>query len=171
MSIDSGPVLSVESLLAEREARRQRDREAEEQFQRRHKEELAEFKQRLDNFQLTEGVVRLALARVRSAFERGESEWMITSFPVAFCSDDGRAVINADLPPINKPSKEEFAAREDEPEWVSNMPAGVRQVFDYWKTNLKPGGFGFGARIIDYHDGKPGNVGLFLSWKTDDLQR
>lgn len=128
MSVDSGPVLSVQSLVAEREARRRRDREAEEQFQRRHKEELATFKQRLDNFQLTDGAVQLALARVRSAFERGESEWMITSFPVAFCSDDGRAIINADLPPINKPSKEEVARQAEQPDWLITLPSGVHQV-------------------------------------------
>ena len=66
---------------------------------------------------------------------------MISAFPSDFCTDGGRAVINAGAPPINKPSKEELAARPDEPEWLATLPAGVRLVHDFWKNNLKPGGF------------------------------
>jgi hypothetical protein len=42
---------------------------------------------------------------------------MISSFPSSFCSDGGRAIINAGAPPINKPSKEEAARQVDEPDW------------------------------------------------------
>jgi hypothetical protein len=44
------------------------------------------------------------------------------------------------------------------------LPAGVRQVYDFWKDNLKSGGFMFGARIMNYPVGKSGDVGLFFSW-------
>ena len=47
------------------------------------------------------------------------------------------------------------------------LPSGVHQVFDYWKANLKPGGFKFEARIINYPGGMPGDVGLFFSWPKD----
>ena len=50
----SGAALSVSALFAERDARRRHDREAEEQLQQRKEEELAEFRKRLDNFQLTD---------------------------------------------------------------------------------------------------------------------
>ncbi len=50
------------------------------------------------------------------------------------------------------------------------LPAGVHQVYDYWKQNLKPGGFGFSARIINYPDGKPGDVGLFFTWAKSGLE-
>ena len=52
--MDMATVLSVTALFAERDARRRRDKEAEEQLQRRKEEELVEFRNRLDNFQLTE---------------------------------------------------------------------------------------------------------------------
>jgi hypothetical protein len=164
MSGASGPVLSVGALFAERDARRRHDQEAAEQLQRRKEEELAEFKQRLDNFQLTDEIIKSGLDRIRRAFERGETELMISAFPSSFCTDGGRAIINAGAPPINRPSKEELAARRDEPEWLATLPAGVHQVFDYWKANLRPGGFAFTARIINYPGGMPGDVGLFFSW-------
>jgi hypothetical protein len=156
--------LSVAALFAERDARRRRDKEAEEQLQRRRDEELADYRKRLDSFQLTDAVIQSGLARIRHVFELGENELMFASFPASFCTDDGRAIINAGAPPINKPTEEELSARPDEPEWLETVPRGVRQVYDYWKDNLRPGGFKFTARIINYPGGKPGDVGLFFSW-------
>jgi hypothetical protein len=170
MAGTSGPVLSVTALFAERDARRLRDKEAEEQLQRRKEEELATFRKRLDNFQLSQEVIQSGLDRIRRAFERGETELMIASFPSSFCTDGGRAIINAGSPPINKPTQEELAARHDEPEWLATLPAGVHQVYDYWMTNLKPGGFAFSARIINYPGGKPGDVGLFFTWPKSGFE-
>src|SRR5215813_4002862 len=155
MSGVSNAPLSVNSLFAEREARRRRDQEAAEHLQQRQQEERAAFRQRLENFRLTDEIVHNGLDRVKRAFERGETELMISAFPSEFCTDGGRAVINAGAPPINRSSKEELAAQADEPEWLATMPAGVHQVHEFWKNRLKPGGFGFSARVIDYPDGKP----------------
>ena len=166
----SGAALSVIALFAERDARRRRDREAEEQLQRRKEEEFAEFRRRLDDFQLTDAVIQSGLDRIKRAFERGETELMIASFPSDFCSDGGRAVINAGAPPINKPSKAAAEERSGAPEWLETLPAGVHKVYDYWKDNLKPGGFKFVARIINYPGGIPGDVGLFFSWPKDSTE-
>ncbi len=170
MSSARGAALSVRALFAERDARRRRDKEAEEQLRRRKDEELAEFRQRLNEFRLTDDVIQSGLDRIRRAFERGETELMIASFPSSFCSDDGRAVINAGAPPISKPSEADVAARSDEPEWLGTLPAGARKVYDYWKANLQPGGFKFVARIIDFPGGKPGDVGLFFTWPKDSME-
>jgi hypothetical protein len=154
----TGPVFSVASLFAEREAKRRKDREAEEQLRRKKEEELAAFKKRLDEFQLTEDRVQAVLARIKRAFEDGESELMLTSFPSSFCTDSGRAVNNPERPGKGKPGE------EGEPKWLATLPAGARKVHEYWKTDLKPGGFGFSARVVSFDDGFPGDVGLFLSW-------
>jgi hypothetical protein len=95
---------------------------------------------------------------------------MFSSFPSNFCTDGGRSIINAGASPINKPSKDDLAARSDEPGWLETMPAGVHKVYDYWKNNLKPGGFGFSARIINYPGGMPGDVGLFFTWPKSTLE-
>lgn len=166
----SGAALSVMSLFAERDARRRRDQEAMEQLQRKKEEELAQFRQRLENFQLTDTIIQSGLDRIRRAFERGETELMFSSFPSSFCTDGGRAVINAGAPPINKPTKEALAATSGEPEWLATLPAGVRQVYQYWKENLKSGGFQFVARVINFPDGKPGDIGLFFTWPKSALE-
>ena len=165
----AAPALSLTAMFGEREARRRKERDEEEQLQRRQEEELASFKKRLDEFELTQDRINAALARIRRAFERGDTELMLTSFPSSFCSDDGRAIINSAAPPINKPKKEE-AAREAVPEWVGTMPKGAALVYDYWRTHLRPGGFGFSAQIINYPGGKPGDIGLFLSWPKSSME-
>jgi hypothetical protein len=161
--------LSVSALFAERDARHRQDQEAAEQLHQRQKEEAAAFRQRLEHLQLTDEIIQHRLDQIKRAFERGETELMISQFPTDFCTDGGRAVINAGAPPINKPSKEELAAHEAEPEWVGTMPGGVRQVYEFWKNNLKPGGFGFSARVINYPGGKPGDIGLFFTWPKSAL--
>ena len=165
-----GATLSVATLFAERDGRQRLDQEAAEQLQLRKEEELAAFRQRLDNFQLTDAIIKSGLDRIRRAFERGESELMFASFPCDFCTDGGRAVVNAGVPAINKPTKEEATRQAEEPNWLLTMPAGVRKVHVYWRENLKPGGFGFAARIISYPGGKPGDVGLFFTWPKNALE-
>ncbi|MFL5285121.1 MAG: hypothetical protein ACJ8AW_30135 [Rhodopila sp.] len=157
--------LSVASMFAERDSRRRRDKEAEEQLRRKQNEELAEFKSRLDNFQLTQDAIDLTMERIKRAFDRFETELMFSSFPSSFCSDDGRAILNAGAPPIVKPDKN--APKPEVPEWIETLPKGVRVVYDYWKQNMEPGGFKLGARIINFPGGKAGDVGLFFSWPKD----
>jgi hypothetical protein len=168
MSEVSHPTLSVAALFADRDARHQQDKTAEEKLHRKEKEELAQFKERLDKFQLTDEIIQLFLDRIRRAFERGEAELKLTSFPCSFCSDGGRAIANADAPPINKPSKAEAQKTPQEPAWLATLPAGARPIYEYWQKNLQPGGFTFSARIISYPGGKPGDVGLFFSWPRSE---
>ena len=68
---------------------------------------MPSHRKRLDNFKLTDEIIQSGLDRIKRAFERGETELMFSSFPSSFCTDNGRAIINAGAPPINKPSKEE----------------------------------------------------------------
>ena len=157
------PVISVASLIAEQEETSRRDREKAEHLERKQQEELSAFKKRLDDFELTNDRIEAVIGRIRRAFERGESELMLTSFPSTFCTDGGRAVNNADIPPINKPEPVPPGVTP-EPEWLATLPRGARVVYHYWEENLKPGGFQFTARIINYKDGIPGDVGLFLTW-------
>jgi hypothetical protein len=160
------PTLSVSDLFAEREAHNRREKEAEGQLKRKSQEELAAFKQRLETFQLTDQHIETVIGRIKRAFEQGATELMLTSFPSSFCTDDGRAITNVGVPPINKPDEED-PKQSHEPPWLATLPAGARPIYDYWKSHLEPGGFSFSARIINYPSGKPGDVGLFFSWPNN----
>jgi hypothetical protein len=62
------------------------------------------------------------------------------------CSDHGRAV--------NAP----------DPDWPATLRGLPAQLYLRWKEELRPRGFGLTARVVDFPDGLPGDVGLFLSW-------
>ena len=164
--------MTVTALFAERDARRRHDKEAEEQLQRRKEEELVEFRNRLDNFKLTDEIIQSGLDRIKRAFDRGETELMFSSFPSSFFLPmaAGRSSTPGSAP-INKPNKEELARQADEPDWAAGLcPRGCIRSLILWKANLKPGGFKFEARIINYPGGVPGDVGLFFSWPKDTLE-
>jgi hypothetical protein len=38
------------------------------------------------------------------------------------------------------------------------------ELYARWRNQLKPRGFHLAARVLDFPDGKPGDVGLFLFW-------
>ncbi len=154
--------LSVAELVAEREARHLHEQETQKQLQQKEQERLADYKKRLDAFQLTDANRHAIVDKIKRAFDQGDTEMMFMSFPSSFCTDSGRAILNAGEPPINAPDGEDLA--EHEPDWLATLPVGLRAIYGVWKQELKPGGFGFGARIISFPGGKPGDVGLFFTW-------
>ncbi len=162
------PTLTVNGLINERKAWELSEKQLADQLKLRHKEELAEFNKRLDQFQLSDWHVEAILNQIKRAFDRGENELMFTSFPSGFCSDDGRAINISGEPPINEPTTN---AKVHEPVWLATLPRGVLTIYAYWTDNLQSGGFGFSARIINYPGGLPGDVGLFFSWPKAAVEK
>jgi uncharacterized protein YidB (DUF937 family) len=164
MSNDMVIDLSVSALAAEREARHLRELETERQLKQKEQERLADFKQRLDSFQVSDELRRTIVDRIKRAFDQGETELMFVSFPSSFCTDNGRAILNAGEPPINRTDEDKQKAADQEPEWLATLPNGLRPIYGLWKQHLKAGGFHLSARVINFPGGKPGDVGLFFSW-------
>ena len=86
------------------------------------------------------------MAKITRAFNEGEREVMLAHFPSTICEDGGRRINN------------------HLEGWQETLPGAFRDVNTWWETKLKPGGFGFAARVISYPDGMPGDVGIFVTW-------
>jgi len=84
--------------------------------------------------------------KVRLAAERNESEIMLMRFPHELCTDKGRALNNGE---------------EGWPETLTGRP---RQAYEIWRDHLKDAHYKLKAMIIDWPNGMPGDVGMFLSW-------
>ena len=82
----------------------------------------------------------------REAAERGDTEFLLLRFPSDLCSDGGRA--------INAP----------DPEWPATLRGEAAELYLRWERELRPRHFHIAARIVDFPDGVPGDVGLFLTW-------
>ena len=85
-------------------------------------------------------------AALRTAAEQGKSELMVIQFSSDWCTDSGRAVNNG------------------EANWPNTLDGFAKRAYEYWDQNLKQHGFKVRARILNYPGGKPGDVGIFLSW-------
>lgn len=84
---------------------------------------------------------------VRAAAERGEHEVLIVRFPSAYCSDGGRRINNS------------------EEDWPDSLDGFAKTAFEFFERELRPLGFTMRAQIMDFREGMPGDVGLFLHWK------
>ncbi len=89
---------------------------------------------------------RAMLHRAREAAEAGQAECMVLRFPSQLCIDDGRAINTA------------------EADWPTTLRGEAAEIYLRWERNLKLGGFELSARVLEFPDGKPGDIGLFLAW-------
>ncbi len=89
---------------------------------------------------------RNLIHRARAAAEHGQKEFQLLRFPSLLCSDGGRA--------INAP----------DPEWPTTLRGEAAEVYLRWRRDLRPQGFHLAARVMDFPDGVPGDIGLFLVW-------
>ncbi len=83
---------------------------------------------------------------VRQAAMRGDRKIEILDFPSDWCTDRGRAINN------------------DEKDWPNTLTGIAKEVYEAYERWLRPVGYKLSARIVDYPGGKPGNVGLYISW-------
>ncbi|MCI4680674.1 hypothetical protein K9U39_02555 [Rhodoblastus acidophilus] len=91
--------------------------------------------------------LRAFTLRVKATAEGGQTEMLIGRFPSELCSDHGRAINMA------------------EPDWPETLQGLPRQAYLTWKEKLQPLGYQLKALIVDWPEGVPGDVGLYLSWK------
>ena len=86
------------------------------------------------------------LHEARLAAQKGQEEHLLLRFPCELCSDHGRAV--------NAP----------DPSWPTTLRGLAAEVFMRWKEELRSCGFSLHARVVEFPDGLPGDIGLFLAW-------
>jgi CBS domain-containing protein len=95
---------------------------------------------------LTEEAWQRMLSGARATAMKGEEEHLLLRFPCEVCSDHGRA--------INAP----------DPSWPETLRGMAAEIFLRWKSELRPHGFALHARVVEFPNGVPGDVGLFLAW-------
>ena len=92
-------------------------------------------------------VMEKAAIIVNRAVENGMSSVQVFRFPNHICTDNGRAI------------------NQVEEGWETTLTGVPKEIFEFWKRQLKPRGYHIRYEIIDYPGGMPGDVGIFLSWR------
>lgn len=108
----------------------------------------AELRDLIDHH-MSDAQWRELLQQARKAAQGGASEFKLMRFSSAKCSDDGRAIGAAD------------------PNWPATLVGDAADLYRVWREQLHAKGFRLIARILDYAEDRPGDVGLFLSWAGD----
>ena len=85
-------------------------------------------------------------AAITAAAEQGKNELLIIQFPSTWLSDGGRAINNS------------------ESDWPRSLTGFAKRAYGYYAENLQPLGYKVRAQIVNFPGGKPGDVGMFLSW-------
>lgn len=95
---------------------------------------------------LDAGMWRMLLTHARVAASQGAIEFELLRFPAELCTDRGRRIDVA------------------EADWPETLRGEAAELYDRFARELKPAGFGLAARVLDYPNGRLGDVGLFLTW-------
>lgn len=83
---------------------------------------------------------------VRRAAGEGFHEIKVLSFPATYCNDHGRRINNL------------------EKDWAMSLEGFAKKAYEFYISQLEPLGYKIRAQVLDYPNGMPGEVGLFLSW-------
>ena len=83
---------------------------------------------------------------VRRAAEQGLHEVQVLTFPASFCNDQGRRINNG------------------EQDWPDSLEGFAKKAHAFFETELKPLGFKSRAQVLNYPDGRLGDIGVFLAW-------
>ncbi len=87
------------------------------------------------------------IGNAQKAAEHGEKQYLLLRFPSDMCTDDSRAINN---PPNDT--------------WPETLRGEAAEIYQRWSATLRTHGFTLRAQVLDFPDGKPGDVGLFLGW-------
>jgi hypothetical protein len=116
-----------------------------------HQQAEAEKKALLDKMTKPSGlsddeIIEKASVIVNRAVENGLTSVQVYRFPHTLCSDNGRAINQA------------------EEGWEKTLTGIPKEIYDFWQRQLKSRGYHIRYEIIDYPGGMPGDVGIILSW-------
>ncbi|MFO1140529.1 MAG: hypothetical protein U1E41_15780 [Paracoccus sp. (in: a-proteobacteria)] len=96
---------------------------------------------------IDEKTITSFLYRLKETALKGEDEIMVARFPNELCTDHGRAINQA------------------EPEWPDTLTGRPRLVYEFWKEHLQPLGYHLKAQIVDWPNGMPGDIGIYITWQ------
>jgi hypothetical protein len=111
----------------------------------------AEKKALLDKLKGASGVsdeerMKRAAAIINRAVNNGLSEVEVGRFPNSLFTDHGRAI------------------NQQEAGWDQTLTGLPKELYQFWRQYLQPKGYRIKLQIVDWPDGKPGDIGISLAW-------
>lgn len=95
---------------------------------------------------IDEATLRAFLMRLKTVAATGADRIMIGRFPSELCTDHGRAI------------------NQGEAGWPETLQGLPRQAYLTWKDKLQPLGYKLEVMIVEWPNGLPGDIGMYLTW-------
>ena len=83
---------------------------------------------------------------INRAVENGLMSVQVFRFPHTLCTDNGRAINQA------------------EAGWENTLTGIPNEIYGFWKRRLQPQGYHIRYEVVDYPGGMPGDIAISLSW-------
>jgi hypothetical protein len=93
-----------------------------------------------------EEIMEMASIIINRGVENGLMWVQVFRFPHSLCTDNGRAINQA------------------EAGWENTLAGIPKEIFEFWKRQLQPRGYHIRYETLNYPGGMPGDVGIILSW-------
>jgi hypothetical protein len=93
-----------------------------------------------------EAIIEKASIIINRAVENGMTSVQVFRFPNHLCTDNGRAINQA------------------EEGWQKTLTGIPKEIYEFWGRQLEPRGYRISYSIIDYPGGMPGDVVITLAW-------
>jgi hypothetical protein len=90
--------------------------------------------------------VKLAATVIKRAMDSGMLEVQVYRFPNAMCTDNGRAINQA------------------EAGWEKTLTGIPKEVYYLWHDHLREKGYKIRYQVLEFPGGMPGDIGITLSW-------
>jgi hypothetical protein len=118
---------------------------------RKREDAEAEKKALIDQLSKPSGVsdeegIRRGASIIRRAVSAGLTEVQVYRFPNQLCTDRGRAI------------------NQMEPGWEQTLTGVPKEIYGLWHRHFRPRGYKLKVQIVDFPNGMPGDVGMFLAW-------
>ena len=131
-------IATAEAEKAAAETRKREDAEAE-------KKALIDHLSKPSGVSDEEGIKRGA-SIIRRAVSAGLTEVQVYRFPNQLCTDHGRAI------------------NQMEKGWEQTLTGVPKEIYTLWHNHFRPRGYKLKVQIVDFPNGMPGDVGMFLAW-------
>lgn len=116
-------------------------------YNKAHEKQQELLKKLMSDDPIDDATIRSFLTRLKSVASTGANEIMIGRFPSDLCTDHGRAINQA------------------EDGWPDTLQGRPRKAYEFWKEKLSPLGYKMKVLIIEWPNGLPGDIGMYLTWK------
>jgi hypothetical protein len=118
---------------------------------RKREDAEAEKKALIDQLSKPSGVsdeegIRRGASIIRRAVSAGLTEVQVFRFPNQLCTDHGRAI------------------NQMERGWEQTLTGVPKEIHALWHKHFRPRGYKLKVQIVDFPNGMPGDVGMFLAW-------